>query len=206
MELETVLKLIISIAGLISVIVKLVDSISQTSRKRKLKTDLELLEKINLGNIDTEDKERVKKQFKEILHEYLNIKETTIKLFDIFYALTLFVGFGWWTIYIYEINTDFSPWTILTGLISLVGLSLLIDNKWRKKKEHKVILKITILDDFKYAVIVLGIGILIGFFVYTKHAGYTHWYILIGVLIPIGLKMLADGIKLNKAHKPNKPL
>ncbi|BAX82211.1 hypothetical protein [Labilibaculum antarcticum] len=196
MELETVLKLIISIAGLISVIIKLLDSLSQTNRKRKLKTDLELLEKINSGDIDSEDKEKINKRLKEILHEYLDIKETTVKWFDIFYALTLFVGFGWWTIYIYEINTEFSPWTILTGLLSFVGLSLLIDNKWRKKKEDKVILKITILDGFKYAIVMLGLASLIGFFLYAKYDGYTHWYILIGVFIPIGFKLLADGIKL----------
>jgi hypothetical protein len=196
MELETILKYIISIAGLISLIIKLFDSLSQTSRKRKLKTDLELLEKINSGDIVSEDKERVNKRLKEILQEYLDIKETTVKWFDIFYALTLFVGFGWWTIYIYEINTEFSPWTILTGLLSFVGLSLLIDNKWRIKKEDKVILKITILDDFKYAIIVLGLASLIGFTLYVKFHGYTHWYILIGVLIPIGFKLLADGIKL----------
>ncbi|QCX39566.1 hypothetical protein FF125_14365 [Aureibaculum algae] len=198
MEYETVLKLAVSLVGLISFIIKILDSFSQTSRKRKLKTDLDLLDKINSSNIDSEDKVKVNERLKEILQEYLDIKETTIKWFDIFYALTLFVGFGWWTIYIYQVNTEFSPWTILTGLFSFAGLSLLIDNKWRKKKEGKVILNITILDDFKYAVIILGLALLIGLFLYTKHTGYSHWYIFIGILIPIGFKMLADGIELKQ--------
>jgi hypothetical protein len=197
MELETILKITISITGIISVFIKLFDSFSQTTRKRKLKIDLELLEKINSGDIDSEDRERINLRQKEIIHEYINIKETTVKWFDIFYALTLFVGFGWWTIYIYEINSEFSPWTILTGLLSFVGLSLLIDNKWRKSNEYKVILKITILNDFKYAIITLGLAIIIGIFIYTKYDGYTNWYILIGVLTPVGYKLLADGIKIN---------
>jgi len=197
MRIEIVLKLIIYITGLVSVIIKLIDSLSPISRKRKLRVDLELLEKINSEDIDKEDKDIVQKQLKKILKEYLNIKEVNIKWFNVLYALILFVGFGWWTIYIYEINFNFSPWMILTGLISIVGLSLIIDNKWERNKEDKVILKITILEDFKYSFMLLGLSTLIGIFIYTKYDGYTNWYILIGVLILMGFKLLADGIKFN---------
>ena len=61
-----------------------------------------------------------------------------------------------------------------------------------KKKGEKVIFKITILDEFKYAIIIILLAILIGFIVYTKQDGYSHWYIVVGVLMPIGLKLLAD--------------
>ena len=193
---EIIVKWFITLTGLISVIVKFADSISEIRRKRNLKADLELLEKIDKGNLDSDDREKVKTQMKGILEEYLNIKHTTVKWFDVFYALTLFVGFGWWTIYIYEINKGFSPWTILTGLISFIGLALLIDNKWRKKSDVKTLVTITILKDIRIAVIFIGLGGLIGFFILTTFDGYTNWYILIGVMLPIGLKMLVDSIKI----------
>jgi hypothetical protein len=195
-DFELIVKWFITVTGLISVIVKFADSISESRRKRNLKTDLELLEKIDKGDLDSDDQEKIKKQIKEILEEYLSIKDTTVKWYDMFYALALFVGFGWWTIYIYEMNKDFNPWTILTGLISFIGLALLIDNKWRKKSEEKTLLTITVLKDIRIAAVFLGLGTLLGFFIFIKFDGYTHWYILIGVMIPIGLKTLFDSIKI----------
>lgn len=189
-------KWFIALTGLISVIIKFSDSISLHRRKNNLKTDLELLEKIKKDDIDPEDVSRIKAKRKKILNEYLEIEETSLKWFDVFYALILFVGFGWWTIHIYEINSDFSPWTIITGLISFIGLALLLDNKWRKKSEEKILVNITILKDLKIAFIILGLSLLIGFFILQKFEGYSNWYILIGAMIPIGLKILFDSIKI----------
>ena len=194
LQLEIVLNVAIFIVCLISVIIKLLSPSSQARRKRKLKTDLAILDETKSSDIDKTYRERVDKKYQEIQNEYLNIDGTTVNWFDFLHPLILFAGFGWLTIYIYEVNTDFSPWTILTGLVSFVGLSM-VETKRRKKNEYKVILNIIILDDFKYAIIVLGLAFLIGLFIYVKHVGYTNWYILIGVLLLSGFKLLADSMK-----------
>lgn len=194
---EIIVKWFITLTGLISVIVKFADSISEIRRKRNLKADLELLEKIDKESLDSADREKVKTKMKGILEEYLNIKHTTVKWFDVFYALIIFVGFGWWTIYIYEITKGFSPWTILTGFFSFIGLALLIDNKWSKKSDEKTLVTITILKDIRFAVVVIGLSVLIGFFIFTTSDGYTNWYILIGLIFLIGLRILFNSIKIS---------
>ncbi len=193
---DLVAKWFIALTGLISVLIKFSESVSITRRKNNLKTDLDLLETIGKNKLEPDESNRIEEKRKKVLNEYLEIEETSLKWFDVFYALVLFVGFGWWTIYIYEINSDFSPWTILTGLISFVGLALLLDNKWRKKADEKVLIHIIILKDLKIAIITLGLGLLIGFFIFQKHVGYTNWYILVGVMVPVGLKILFDSIKI----------
>ena len=193
---DLIAKWFIALTGLISVLIKFSESTSITRRKSNLRTDLDLLDKIEKNDIENQELLRIKAKRKKVLNEYLEIEETSLKWFDIFYALILFVGFGWWTIYIYEINSNFSPWTIVTGLISFIGLALLLDNKWRKKSDEKVLIHIIVLRDIKTAVIFIGLSILIGFFIFQKHEGYTHWYILIGIMIPIGLTALFDSIRI----------
>ena len=193
---ELVVKWFIAITGLISVIIKFSESVSISRRKNNLKTDLELLDKIENKKLDPEETSKIQLKRKKILNEYLELEETSLKWFDIFYALILFVGFGYWTIYIYEINSDFNPWTILTGFISFVGLALLLDNNWKPRSSKKVLFKIIIFREIRIAVIVLGLALIIGLFLFQKIDGYTNWYILIGIMIPIGSKLLFDSIKL----------
>lgn len=193
---DLIAKWFIALTGLISVLIKFSESTSITRRKSNLRTDLDLLDKIEKNDIENQELLRIKAKRKKVLNEYLEIEETSLKWFDIFYALILFVGFGWWTIYIYEINSNFSPWTIFTGLISFIGLALLLDNKWRKISDEKVLIHIIVLKDIKIAVIFIGLGLLIGFFIFNKYEAYTHWYILIGIMIPVGLKLLFDSIKI----------
>jgi hypothetical protein len=199
MEIDSIAKIIIATIGLVSILIKFFDSISQNNQKKKLKSDLELLEKINTDQlIDKEDKIKVNEQFKQMLNKYLDLKDIRVKWFNVFYAIGLFIGFGWWTIYLYWENDGFNPWTILTGMISFIGISLLLDNEWHKRKNEKEIFKIIILEDFKIAVVIIGVAILLGCSLIFKVNGYSHWHILLALLSLFGFKMLGDGIKIKK--------
>jgi|SRR5690606_23193821 len=187
-DFETIAKLFIAVTGFITVLLKLTDSFSETRKKRNLKADLELLEKINRESLDKTDKEKISNQTKTILDEYLSIKETTFKWFDIFYALILFVGFGWWTIYLYELSLGFNPWTILTGLISFIGLGLLIDGKWTKRKEEKVLITIVLYKGISISIVLFGTSTFAGLYLFNVSKSYNNWYLLIGVIFILALK------------------
>lgn len=197
-DFETSAKLFIAITGLITVIVKFVDSFSETRRKNSLKTDLELLEKLNSENLNVEDKAKINNQIKVILEEYFKIKETTFKLFDIFYALTLFVGFGWWTVYIYETSHGFSPWTILTGLISFLGLGILIDGRWIKKSVGVPLITIVVYKGIHISIILIGLSTLTGLYIWNIYKSYTNWFIPVGVVLTLGVKSFYDSVKIRK--------
>jgi hypothetical protein len=197
-EFELILKWLIAITGLLSVVAKMADTFSQIQKKKNLKTDLELIEKINLNNLKIEDRDKLKEQPSIILEKFLSLQETQTKWFDVLYAIILFVGFGWWTVFIYEMNSGFSPWAILTGFVSLVGFSLLVDTKWDRKKDDKTLFKITVMSGIGLGITILGVGLLTGAMVRLTIPGYTHWYILVSVLILLGLKALFDSFKFEK--------
>lgn len=199
--MEDAIKLFIAIAGLFTVILKLIEALSVNQRKKDLVTDLELLQKTSKLNLSPEDDEMVKIQINRTLKEFLQKREIRIGWFNLFYALCLFIGFGWWSLEIYKMSVGFNPWIILTTILSFVGLGLLLENNWMKRKEQnkeKVLFKIIITKGITTALVFTLTTFSIGLLLYLKILRYSHWMVLIVVLFLMGLKMLHDSIRVGK--------
>jgi hypothetical protein len=199
--MEIYIELFIAVTGLVSVILKLIDSLTSNQRKKELVTDLELLSKASTLDLTIDEKEKIKQQTSKVLKDFIEYRNTKINWFDLFYALSLFVGFGWWTLEIYTLSSGFNPWIILTTLFSFIGLALVIDTNWMKKVQESkdnVLLKIIINKDIKFAVVVLGTTITLGLMLYFKLICYHNWMIIPAAIFLIGLKLLFDSIKFKK--------
>ncbi len=199
--MEDAIKLFIAIAGLLTVILKLIEALSVNQRKKDLVTDLELLHKTANLNLSPEDDRIVKDQINKTLKEFLEKREIRVRWFNLFYALCLFIGFGWWSLEIYKISVGFNPWIILTTILSFVGLGLLLENDWMKRKEQdkeKVLFKILITKGITTALVFTLATFSIGLLLYLKILRYSHWMVLIVVLFLLGLKMLHDSIRVQK--------
>lgn len=199
--METYIKFFIATIGLISIILKLIDSLTSNQRKKELVTDLELLNKTAKLDLTDNEKELIKQQTSNIIKDFIEYRNVYINWFDLLYALSIFIGFGWWTLYIYKTSLDFNPWMILTTILSFVGLAMIIDTNWMKKSQNSkenILITIIINKDIKTAIGVLGISITIGLILFLKLAAYSHWMILLFVIFIIGLKLLFDSIKIEK--------
>lgn len=195
---EISIKWIIAITGFVSIIIKFIDISSNNRLKRNLKSDLELLNSVDRSYFNEEDKKELEEQIKITLTNFLDTKESKIKLFDWFYALVIFIGFGWWTIYLYQINSQFNPWSILTGVFSVIGLTMLTDRKLKNKVAENVLVTIKILKGFGASIGALALGLFLSFFVYTKNEGYSNWYILCALIVLLSSKGIYDSIKINR--------
>jgi hypothetical protein len=116
----------------------------------------------------------------------------------------LFVGFGYWTIYLIEISTDFNPWTLLTALISIVGIGLLLDTDFKSKHKDKQLFSIEILKGITPGMIMFLAAVAFIMILVMNFSGYTNWYIIPGVLLPLSLKVIYDSIEIKKTRMPNK--
>ncbi len=200
-SMEETIKLFIAVTGLITLILKLVEALNVNQKKKDLVLDLELLQKTSKLNLSPEDDNVIKEQIKLTLAEFLEKREKRIGWFNLFYSLVLFVGFGWWTLEIYKMSVGFNPWLILTTIFSFVGLGLLLENNWMKRKEQnkeKIIFKIIITKGITTALVFTFTTISIGLLLYLKILRYSHWMVLIGALFLMGLKMLYDSIRVEK--------
>ena len=101
--------LAIATIGLLSAFVKFFGAQSRYNKKTELKTDLELFDQLINSKLDEEEIHKVKLRQKETLNDYLAIGPTSIKLFDTFYGLIVFLGFAWWTIFIINDSKGFNP-------------------------------------------------------------------------------------------------
>lgn len=198
--MELFFKIVISIKSAITVFLKLMDVLSSNQRRRDLVSEMELLSRLSKLDVDEENRENINKKVNSTLASFLESKRKKINFFNLFYSLCLFVGFGWWTLQIYNTYQTFNPWIILTALISFIGFSLILDNNWSEEKDtkDKVLFSIKLMKDIRIAIIVLGSSITIGILLYLKIKEYSNWMILIVVLLLMGLKVLFDSVKIER--------
>ena len=103
-NLEVYGKYIIGIIGVVVTFNKLRESFATIKHKQELKLDLEIYEKIK-NNPEFDSKE-----FESRLNKKLqaNISGSGVNLFNFFYGLILFGGFGYWTISLFLQDSNFS--------------------------------------------------------------------------------------------------
>jgi hypothetical protein len=200
--MENTVKLIIAITSLITVLIKLIDIYISNNRKKELTSDLEFIKKALDSEISQKEKERLQKQKSHIINEFINNGVKRFDLFPLFYSLVIFAGFGWWTVELYSINDGFTPWMILTMIISFVGLGILIENDWNEKEEGKNKVKtkfqVTIFNEIFIGIVTIPTSIIGGVLVYYYYDGYSNWLILFACMLIIGIITLFKNVKIKK--------
>jgi hypothetical protein len=185
-------KIIIALTGLIAAFIKIRDSFSSTRNKEKIKLDLEIYELLNKnGDFD-------KRELKETIEKNISNSLTTEEngLTNFFIGLVVFVGFGLWTIDIFQSYDAFNGWIILTAFCSLTGLTMLFGEN-DKKKSKDVFFQIGFYDktNFQFAFVITGLTALLTPILILKMDGFSFWYFLTGLFFIIGLMSLIKNIK-----------
>ena len=108
-DLELYPKILITLSGLIALFIKLRDGLSTLRRKQELKVDLEIYELAKKNELDNSE---LKITLEERVAHIADNKNNGLTNF--FTGIAVFVGFGLWSIDIYQENVGFNGWIILT--------------------------------------------------------------------------------------------
>lgn len=185
-------KVIVALTGLIAAFIKIRDAYSSTRNKENIKLDLEIYELLNKnGDFDkTELKETIEKK----ITNSLNSSEDGLTNF--FVGLVVFVGFGMWTVDIFQSSDSFNGWIILTAFCSLTGLSMLF-GKNDKRKSKDVFFQIGFYDkaNFQYGFVITGLTAILTTVLILKIDGFSFWQFLSGFFFIIGLISVIKNIK-----------
>ena len=191
-------KWFVATASLLTVILKVLDSLSKERRKKSLADDLKLIR--DLLDSKAHDSHVISEElYHQKIEEYILLSNSRFKWFNTLYALLLFVGFGYWTIYLMESSTDFNPWSLLTALLSIVGVGLLLDTDFESKRKDKKLFSIEIFKGIITGIIMFLFSTVFVIVLLLYFSGYTNWYMIPGVLLPLSLKVIHDSIKIKKS-------
>ena len=191
-NIEIYLKIIVGFIGAIVSFGKLRESFASMRRKQELKLDLEILEKLKsndkLSTSEIEEKVNIK-----LVKAFENRNES---LTNFFTGIAVFVGFGFWSVDIFQNSEGFNGWIILTLLCSLIGLALVVGNN-EKKEKKEMFYQIGFYDKSNFQasmIITLLTGILTPILV-IKLDGFSFWQFLSGLFFFIGIASLFRNIK-----------
>ena len=191
-NIEVIGKVIVGITGGLAAFGKLRETFASIRRKQELKLDLEILEKIRsnekFDSVPIEEK---------INKKLANAFEDTADTWTNFLVgITVFVGFGFWTVDLFNKSESFNGWLILTLFCSLLGLSMLF-SKTDNKKSKEVFYQIGFFDKANFqttVIITLITGILTPMLIW-KINGFSFWQFLSGLLFVIGIASLFKNIR-----------
>lgn len=191
-NIETYIKVFVGFIAVIAAFGKLRESFASIKRKQELKLDLEILEKLKSNdNIQTSEIEQ-----KIILKLDKAFENRTENLTNFFTGIAVFIGFGFWSIDIFQNSKGFNGWIILTLLCSLIGLALVVGNNEKKEKEE-MFYQLGFYDKSNFLtgiIITILTGILTPILVW-KLDGFSFWQFLSGLFIFIGIASLLRSIK-----------
>ncbi|AUC75701.1 hypothetical protein [Olleya sp. Bg11-27] len=191
-NIENVAKIIIALIGALATFNKLREAFSAVKRKQELKLDLEILEKLQLNknlydkSIEEKIKEKMLKSF-----DY-----NTENLTNFILGIIVFIGFGLWSVEIFQSSSDFNGWIILTLFISAIGLLLTFDGKDNiKHKEQFYAIGFYDKQNFTFSVMLIFVmGILTPVLIW-KSDGITFWQFLTSLMFLIGIGSFIKSIK-----------
>ena len=195
-EIIEILKVAVAIITVTTIFLNFRDKFSNIQAKALLKTDFEILEKAK--EIQSIDGEIIQKHIKSEV-ESLYSENKPNKLFNFLYGGSLFIGFGWWTIEIILNSNSFNGWCILTMMISLVGITIIFDNK-NKSKSKEEFYRITFHDrsSFKSGC-VLNLILIVVLLILTYYRVYNTWYYIVAVLLILFTFSSFSNVKFNSS-------
>lgn len=189
-NIELIVKIIIGVIGSIATLGKLRDFFANSKLKEEVKIDLEILEKIRNTNIlNAEIEEKIKKNVEKA---YKNKNENFT---NFLYGISLFVGFGFWTINLLgDFQQNFNGWSILTLFISFIGLSIAFGNDDNEEKEEDKMpfLKIGIFEktNFKFTLIILIFTSILTPILIWKISEFSWWIFLSAIFFIMSITKL----------------
>jgi hypothetical protein len=197
-NIELIQQIVILMAGVIALILKVRASISLKNRKLDLKHDIEILDLLKKqGNIDINHIEDKVKSDLVYLYDKSSINENGLTTF--FIGVTIFVGFGLWSLNIYNNNLGFSGWIILTMVMSGVGLSMILMESPKVRKTQPFL----VFGFFDRPNMVIGFNIMlisgiILFMLIMKLKSFSFWEFLSGLFFILGIFTVIRNIKIIK--------
>ena len=199
-NLETYLKVFVGIIGIIATFGKLRESFASIKRKQELKLDLEILEKLksNENFKSPEIEEKIKYKLKKAY------EDRTENLTNFVVGIAMLIGFGFWTVDIFQNSEKFNGWIILTLFCCLTGLTLIFSND-SKKDEKGIFYQIGFYDKGSFVfgiIIILLTGILTPILIW-KIEGFSFWQFLSGLFFIIGIFGITKKIKRIKTVANN---
>ena len=191
-NIEIYIKIFVGFIGAIAAFGKLREIFASNKRKQELKLDLEILEKLkNMDNFETvEIEEKIKNNLKN------SFEKNSDNLTNFFTGIAVFIEFGFWTVDIINNSDRFNGWIILTLFCSLIGLTLIFDNK-NKETSENIFYQIGFYnkENFKFSLIlILFTGILTPLLVWKMNE-FSFWQFLAGLFFFIGVFSLIKNIK-----------
>lgn len=196
-NLEIYIKVFVGIIGLIAGLGKLRENFASLKRKQEIKLDLEILEKLNTINLFDSSEIELK------INDKLNkaFEDRTENLTNFFVGIGVFVGFGFWTVDIFQNSKEFNGWIVLTLLCCLTGLSLIFNSE-TDKKEKGMFYQIGIYDkeNFRFGIILTFLSGIITAILILKVDGFSFWQFLSGLFCIIGIGSLIKNIRRIKNY------
>lgn len=181
-------------SGIIAAFLKIREGLSVHRKKQELKTDLEIYELSIKNQIATSElKEHIEKR----VNKLPDIKNDSLTNF--LTGTAVFVGFGLWSIDIYQSSPGFNGWIVLTLFCSLVGLSMML-GKTVEKESKQTFLQVHFIDEknFQFGVILTFLCGLVTPILILKLDGFSFWQFLSGLFFFIGLISLIKNVKIIK--------
>lgn len=191
-NIEIYLKVFVGFIGAIATFGKLRESFASIKRKEELKLDLEILEKLKSNNnIKTSD---IEKKIKLKLDKAFENRSENLTNF--FTGIAVFIGFGFWSVDIFQNSNGFNGWIILTLLCSLIGLALVVGNNEKKEKEE-IFYQLGFYDksNFQTGLIITALTGILTPILILKIDGFSFWQFLSGLFFFIGIASLIRSIK-----------
>lgn len=130
-DIENLAKVVVGIIGVFAAFGKLRVSFNSYKRKQELKIDLEIFEKLK-ENVEF-DSSNVEEDIGINLEKAFD--RNTDGLRNIFIGIVVFIGFGLWSIDIFQNSETFNGWVILTLFTSLIGLSMIFGKEEKNKEK-----------------------------------------------------------------------
>lgn len=185
-------KIIVALTGLVAAFIKIKDSYSTTSQKQEIKLDLEIYELLNKSG-DFESV-RLKKTIEDKMNNSMDRNNDGLTNF--FVGLVVFVGFGLWSIDIFQSHNSFNGLIILTTFVSFIGLSVMFGGD-RNLKSKQVFYKIEFYDksNFVWGFIITMVTAVLTPVLIIKMEGFSFWQFVSGLFFIVGLFSLLKNIK-----------
>ena len=181
-------------SGVIAAFLKIRSDLSKHRKKQELKTDLEIYELSIKNEIATPElKENIEKRVRKIS----DIKNDGLTNFIT--GTAVFVGFGLWSIDIYQNTPEFNGWIVLTLFCSLIGF-LMIMGITEEKEPKETFIQIHFKDkkNFQFGVIITTLCALVTTVLILKSNEFNFWQFLSGLFFFLGLISLIKNIKIIK--------
>lgn len=185
-------KILVALTGVLAAFIKIRESFSIIKRKQELKLDLEIYEHLKRNpEIEIDD-------VKNVLQQRVSraFQDNDDRLTNFFVGLVVFVGFGLWSIDIYQSSDRFNGWIILTAFCSLSGFSMLFGST-KSSKTKEVFYKIGFFDktNFQFGFVITALTAILTPIMFLKMGGFSFWQFPSGLFFIIGLLSITRNIR-----------